>query len=40
MSYRSTDGGTRNWSESEGGELSDSDNESLSNYQDGDDYEE
>ena len=40
MAYRSTDGGTRNWSDSDGGELSDSDDESISNYQGDYDYEE
>ncbi|KAI4664687.1 uncharacterized protein J4E79_002985 [Alternaria viburni] len=40
MSYRSTDSGTRNWSDSDGGELSDSDDESLSNYENDYDYEE
>jgi len=39
MAYRSTDGGTRNWSDSDGGELSDSDDETLFNDQYGYDYE-
>ena len=39
MSYRSTDGGTRNWSDSDGGELSDYHDQSWSDYEDGYDYE-
>jgi hypothetical protein len=38
MSYRLTDGGTRNWSESDGGELSGSDDESSADYEDGYEY--
>jgi hypothetical protein len=38
MSYRSTDGDTRNWSDSDGGELSESDDESSADYEDGYEY--